>query len=171
MTTYHEIELIPAAEAPAPPRRTRKPKAAAQDAPPSPPRRKPSPRPAGEMAVMAQIQAATRRPAALLVGSSLGAFVPTAAYLIAHHEAQARPLLWVLVAAALLFSALSVYEWCSRAFGSAAKAVGFCALVEGSMLATSNEYLSCAALAVLIAINAAATGAHLATERNHGRPE
>jgi phosphoglycerol transferase MdoB-like AlkP superfamily enzyme len=127
-------------------------------------------RPAQDMSVMAQISAAARRPAALIVGIILGAFVPVAAYIIAHHETQARPMLWLLVAAALVFSALSVFDWTRRAFGSAAKAAAFCILTEGTMLATWNNYLSYAALALLIAINATATGAQLATERPARRP-
>lgn len=116
--------------------------------------------------VMRQIAAATNSPRSLTVGAIIGGFVPYASFHVAHYEAGARPWLWLLVVAALLFSGLSVFEWTRRAFGSIPKALGFVALTEGIMLCTGTPALAATALILLMGINAAATGARLATERN-----
>ncbi len=128
-----------------------------------------SPKTAQPLGVLAQVSAATSRPVALAIGATVGGFVPIASFMLAHHEAPTRPVLWALVAAALIFSGLSVYEWTSKAFGSRLKALGFVILTEGIMLSTGNQYLAFAALALLVGINATATGAHLATERRQSQ--
>jgi hypothetical protein len=173
-TTFTEQPLT-AWDAPAETRRTRPAKASSRPAKKASARKAssdadkaPSTKTAQPLGVLAQVNAATSRPVALAIGSTIGGFVPIASYMLAHHEAPTRPVLWVLVAAALIFSGLSVYEWTAKAFGSRLKALGFVVLTEGIMLSTSNDWLACAALALLVGINATATGAYLATERRQG---
>lgn len=56
---------------------------------------------------------------------------------------------------------MTVYKWGRIAFGMPVKAVGFCVLLEGVLVASSTPWLSCGALVYLCAINAIATGCNL----------
>lgn len=121
------------------------------------------------LGVVDQVRVAMRpknRLAATL-GALLGAFVPVAGYWLAHHEIdRAAPLyaqtsVW-LVLGGLLYSCTSVYAWGRLAFGSAIKALGFCVLLEGVLVASSTTWLGVAALIYLAAINAVVAGTRLA---------
>jgi len=125
-------------------------------------------RPKEQPGVIEQVRVALKphnRMAALL-GAALGGFFPIASWQISHAEldpVQSLPgqlSAWLLLAA-LLFSAPNVYGWGRVAFGSAVKAVGFCALLEGVLVASHTAWLSGAALAYLVAVNAVATGTRL----------
>jgi hypothetical protein len=121
--------------------------------------------------IVAQTRAALR-PGNLvgtLLGGTLGAFVPTAVYVVAHHELDASRPLWrqfgsLLVLGGLAYSATNVFSWGRLAFRSPVKAAGFVVLLEGVLVGSSTHWLSLAALAVLAGINAIATGAILSTE-------
>jgi len=89
----------------------------------------------------------------LLIGTAIGGFVPTASYVLVHGEAALKSWLVVLVLGALIFSALSVYQWAHAAFQSGLKAAGFCILTEGTMVLSHTQWLALAALAILILIN------------------
>jgi hypothetical protein len=100
------------------------------------------------------------------LGAVLGGFVPIASYTLAHGEIDASHPLYAqlpawLVVGALLFSARSVYAWGRQAFGEAVKALGFVVLLEGVLVASQTPWLSCAALAILVAVNAVATAVGL----------
>jgi hypothetical protein len=69
---------------------------------------------------------------------------------------------WLLVLGGLLFSAKTVYAWTAAAFDDRAKAWGFTALVEGTILLAPSPELRYVALAYLVTINALGTGARLA---------
>jgi hypothetical protein len=109
-----------------------------------------------------------KRRLAAAVGTLLGGFVPLATSVVAHHEVDRAPTatIWqlplLLVAGGLVFSALTVYTWCTEAFQARTKAVGFVVLAEGVMILSHVEWLSTAALCYLISINAIATAATLA---------
>jgi len=104
---------------------------------------------------------------ATVFGAWFGAGVPLASYWMAHYEIAATTNPWLLAAkcllvlGGLLFSAVTVYRWCKLAFGSPAKAVGFCVLAEGVLILSSTPYLCMGALAYLVVINAIATGCTL----------
>jgi hypothetical protein len=126
--------------------------------------------PAATAGVMAQIAAAARSPGALLVGAIFGAFVPIATFTVAHYELDAgRPLYAqapaLLVLGGLVFSALTVFAWGRLAFRSGLKALGFVTLIEGTMVLSTTSWLGIVALALLVAVNATATGATLANDR------
>lgn len=109
-----------------------------------------------------------RLPTAL--GFLLGGFVPIASFVVAHYELDRGTPLYLqlasyLVLGGLLYSAKTVYEWGSRAFMNAWKAVGFVVLVEGVMVTSSVPWLGYAALAYLVCINGIATGCTLALEK------
>jgi len=89
----------------------------------------------------------------LLIGMCIGSFVPLASYVIVHYEVITSPWMWVLVFAALLFSATSVFNWAQAAFHSGIKGAGFCVLTEGVMVLSHTEWLALAALALLVIIN------------------
>jgi len=121
------------------------------------------------LGVVAQVRMAFQRQQLLatLLGGLLGGFVPAATFTVAHQEVLATvPLrhqpLALLVLGGLVYSAKTVYAWGRMAFASGAKALGFTLLIEGVMTCSSVEWLSYAALAYLIAINAIATGCILA---------
>jgi hypothetical protein len=106
---------------------------------------------------------------AAIVGALLGGFVPTAVYTVARYELVASEGFWqvpsVLVLGGLLFSAITVYSWCREAFQACAKAVGFVLLAEGVMTFGHIPWLSVAALAYLVGINAISTACQLALPR------
>jgi VIT1/CCC1 family predicted Fe2+/Mn2+ transporter len=99
------------------------------------------------------------------VGAVLGGFVPLASYTMAHSEAAANPVMWVLVAAGLGYSATTVFDWARVAFKNPIKALGFVALLEGVMTFSRTHWLGIAGLALLIAINATATGCNLVADK------
>jgi len=120
----------------------------------------------GDLSIVEQVRSATREGhrLAMLCGMVLGGFVPLATYILAHGEVAADPRKWALVAGGLLFSATSVFEFGREAFRSILKALGFVVLIEGVMIWSSTEPLSLAALALLVAVNAIATGTNLALQ-------
>lgn len=122
--------------------------------------------------VVDQFRRAThkRNRVAMLLGGIMGAFVPSASYLLVHREVAERPALWCLVAGALVFSAPSVYSFGTSAFRSKAKALGFAVLVEGAMTFSGTYWLALAALAMLAAVNGTETGMHLAVEQSEAKP-
>ncbi len=87
------------------------------------------------------------------IAALAAAFLPLASFVIAHHEATHNQTMWVLVAAALLFSAPTLAEWAQKWCKSSMKAWGFTCLLEGVMVFSGTEYLSYGGLAILMAIN------------------
>lgn len=102
------------------------------------------------------VRKATRRTARQAIAAAGAAFLPVASYVIAHHEAPARPLMWALVVAALAFSAPTLAEWAEQWCRGRVKAWGFCVLLEGVMIFASSAPLSIAGLVVLVFINCTA---------------
>ena len=100
----------------------------------------------------------------LIVGMILGAFVPSATFELVHYEVAENPMLWLLVAGGLIYSAMTVFAWAKVAFKHPAKSLGFCVLVEGVLTFSHSAYLSGAALAILVSINAIAAGCALAND-------
>jgi len=125
---------------------------------------------------IAQIRHATRNPSALALGGVLGAFMPLASFYAVHDGELIRAapgggglvfapytnLEWLLVLGGLTFSAKTVTAWTQDAFGDWVKALGFVMMLEGSLLLHPTPWLRQAALAMLCAINAIATGCLLA---------
>lgn len=114
--------------------------------------------------VVAQVHSALRRKNLLptIVGALFAGGVPVASYQTAHHDVEANPWLWVAVAGCLLFSSITVFRWASLAFQSGAKALGYVVILEVVMTFSPTWWLSAGALAILVVINAIATGATLA---------
>lgn len=95
---------------------------------------------------------------AVMAGIAAG-FLPVASYVIAHIEAQSNPMLYALVAAALIYSAPTLATWAMRWTGgkggwNIAKACGFTVLLEGVMVLSHIIWLSLTGLAILVSINA-----------------
>lgn len=112
--------------------------------------------------ILAQIHAAKNNPVAALFGGIIGAVVPLAGFELSHKQVQGNSALWLIVAPALLFSALTVFAWGMRLFlnesetnrGFArAKSFGLVALLEASMT-FAHGWLPYAMLGILILINA-----------------
>jgi hypothetical protein len=115
--------------------------------------------------ILEQMREARRHPLAAVVGALLGALVPIATYTVAHLElAGWRDPRAALVAAGLLFSAKTVWQWGRQAFACPWKATGFVLLTEGVMVTSSIGWLAQLALAYLIGINAIATACLIAHE-------
>ena len=74
-------------------------------------------------------------------------------------------MLTVLIAGGLVFSAPNAWQWARSAFGCPWKATGFVVLLEGVMICSAIGWLAACSLALLVAINAIATGTRLATGR------
>lgn len=120
---------------------------------------------AGQRDVIGQIKLAFANPLPLIIGALIGALVPLATYTVGHAELDTASwcsLPGVIVVGGCLFSAITVYKWGERAFGSALKASGFVVLSEGVMTFSHTPWLSLLVLGFLIAINAVANGANLA---------
>lgn len=110
---------------------------------------------AAEKAMREQMQKKMRKASAGRIAACIGAgFLPIASFAIAHFEAPNNPALWVLVAAALLFSAPTLVTWAAKWSGGMYKAIGFAGLLEGVMVFSKIEYLAYAGLAILVLINA-----------------
>jgi len=108
---------------------------------------------------------------ASIVGGVLGGFIPLAVYLVAHLETSQNALKWVLVAAGMLYSATTVYQWARIAFKHWTKAFGFVVLVEGVAVFATTPAISVGALAILVAVNAVSTAYNLVSERKLARAE
>lgn len=106
---------------------------------------------------------------AMIGGAILGGFVPAASFEIARYEVQAEPMMYVLVTGALIYSAMSVFDFAKIAFKHPAKALGFVVLLEGVLVFAKNEYLSLAGLVLLVAINAIAAGNALVFDQKKAR--
>jgi hypothetical protein len=101
-----------------------------------------------------KVSAAQKRTIGQFVAALASGFLPIASFVIAHHEAASEPLLWLLVAASLAFSAPSVIGWAKKWCGNIYKAIGFATLLEGTLVFAQHEALSIAGLVILVAINA-----------------
>jgi hypothetical protein len=87
--------------------------------------------------------------------AAIGAsFLPVASYMIAHIEVEQTPYMWILVIAALTFSAPMLIQWAQKWCGHVAKAIGFTVLLEGVMVFSALPELRMGALVILVAINA-----------------
>ena len=102
-----------------------------------------------------KINAAQKRTIGQAMASVASGFLPIASFVLAHFESKTNPLLWVLVAAALLFSAPTLAAWATKWSGNQYKAWGFTILLEGVMVFSGTPALSYAGLAILVVINAA----------------
>jgi hypothetical protein len=109
---------------------------------------------AAEEAARVKMQAAMRKAGAGRVAAAIAAaFLPIASFVLAHIEAPVNPALWVLVAAALLFSAPTLVQWAAKWCGGMYKAMGFAGLLEGVMVFSHIPQLAYAGLAILVLIN------------------
>lgn len=90
-----------------------------------------------------------------VMGFALGGIMPAASYTLVHARegVASNPLLWILVAGGLLYSAPSVFNWARQAFQGQVKALGFVILIEGVATFARIHWISYAGLAVLVAIN------------------
>lgn len=102
-----------------------------------------------------KINAAQKRTIGQVMAAVASGFLPIASFVLAHYESKTEPMLWVLVAAALAFSAPTLVLWAKKWCGGMVKAVGFSVLLEGVMVFSHTEWLSFAGLIILVAINSA----------------
>jgi hypothetical protein len=120
--------------------------------------------------ILEQWRQARRHPYAALMGGLLGGFPPLAAYWTVHHDLSihtARDLLHPMVpvvAACVLFSVSTVWEWGRSATRRADKPVYLVIALEGVMVLAPTPWLALLALLYLICINAVATACILAHE-------
>lgn len=100
-----------------------------------------------------KVSVAQKRMVGQFCASIAAGFLPIASYMLAHYESQTNPFMWVLVIAALMFSAPTLVDWSKKWCGSTTKAVGFAVLLEGVMIMSHNQILSLVGLVILVAIN------------------
>lgn len=128
------------------------------------------------IALLEQLRVARQHPNVAAFGAALGGFPPATAYLLTH---QALPQLWgkpgaldrtllyallPVVAACLVFSVRTVWQWGAQAFHERLKAGCLVVALEGAMVLSPIPALSAVALAYLILINAVATACTLVAE-------
>jgi hypothetical protein len=99
------------------------------------------------------IKAAQRRTIGQFIAASAAAFMPLASYIVAHYETEASPWKWLLVLAALSFSAPTLAQWAQTWCKGQSKAWGFTILLEGVLIGSSTQYLAIAGLVILVSIN------------------
>ena len=126
-------------------------------------------RTSGGLVAMVRTAAMPENALATAIGAVLGGFVPLATFTVAHQELPGaewylQPKL-ALVLGGLLYSAKTVVQWGQLAFRDRTKALGFVVLLEGVMVFSATMWLSYFALALLVAINAIATGVTLSRAR------
>lgn len=126
--------------------------------------------------LLEQMRTAKRHPTASVLGGALGGFVPIAAYTIVHQELR-RSGHWDLwqpiapvVAACLLFSVRTVWQWGHQSFREGFKASCLVVAIEGVMVFSATPLLCMVALAYLVAINAIATACTLVAEDRRPEP-
>jgi hypothetical protein len=121
-----------------------------------------------ELSIVDQVWLATRgeNVLPLVLGFLLGGFVPIATYVQSHSlpEWGFNPHV-LLIAGGLIFSCFTVFSWAQKAFSGIIKAVGFVALIEGTMVFSTATWLGLVALFFLVVINGTATGVNLALMR------
>ncbi len=119
-----------------------------------------------EPGIVAMVRTAARKRnrIAMTAGFILGGWVPTVTYLICHRHVQEFPILWLLVAGGLTYSAMTVFTWAKIAFKQPLKALGFVIILEGAMTFVPDLWIGLPSLALLIGINGLATGTNLALE-------
>lgn len=100
-----------------------------------------------------KVSAAQKRAVGQVAAALAAGFLPIASYILAHFESKQNPMLWCLVAAALMFSAPTLVDWAKKWCGSKFKAVGFAVLLEGVMVFSHIQALSLCGLAILVLIN------------------
>lgn len=124
-----------------------------------------------EIGILDQCAIAARRSnrSALICGSMVGGFVPLATFVVAHYETASTPMMWLPVAGGLAYSAMTVFQWARVAYKHPLKALGFVVLLESVMTFSATTWLSLAALAMLIAINAIACACQLVLDRRETR--
>jgi hypothetical protein len=98
---------------------------------------------------------------AMLAGFIAGGWIPTATYVVSHLHVQQLPMLWLLVAGGLTYSAMTVFSWAKIAFHHALKALGFVVLLEGAMTFVPDPWVGLPSLGLLVLINGLATGTNL----------
>jgi len=98
---------------------------------------------------------------AMIVGFVLGGWIPIVTFLVSHNQVERLPMLWLLVAGGLTYSAMTVFSWARIAFKHPLKALGFVVLLEGSMTFVPDVIVGTPSLLMLIAINGLATGTNL----------
>jgi VIT1/CCC1 family predicted Fe2+/Mn2+ transporter len=104
--------------------------------------------------LQAKAVAAQKKNVAQFCAALAAGFLPIASYVLAHFESKTNPMLWLLVGAALLFSAPTLASWAQKWCGNQYKAWGFTILLEGVMVCSHTEVLSYAGLTILVLINA-----------------
>lgn len=118
--------------------------------------------------IVTQIRIAfrSRNRMAAVAGLLMGGAIPFMGYFIAHHElSRWLTIQGVMVCGALLFSALTVWQWGRAGFACPWKATGFSILLEGVMVFSEQPWLAQLALAYLIVINGIATGVRFSQQR------
>jgi len=96
-----------------------------------------------------------------LLAACAAGFLPVASYILAHIESHSQPWLWVLVLAALAYSAPTLASWAAswthkdHGLTALLKAWGFTILLEGTMVLSHLKALSLSGLVILVAINSA----------------
>jgi hypothetical protein len=116
---------------------------------------------------------------ATAIGAVKGGAIPFGTFALYHLEMdndiwQAKGL---IVLGGLVYSAKTVFGWCKQIFrrengeSDTLKALGWCVGIEGFMTCSSTFWLNCAALTLLILVNAVATGVSLAMEDEAAKSE
>jgi hypothetical protein len=106
-----------------------------------------------ERARKARVTASQKKTVGQFMAAIAAAFLPVVSFVVAHYEMAENHWKIILVIAALMFSAPTLVDWAVRWTNSKFKAIGFTALLEISMLASSTAFITYVGLAILCVIN------------------
>lgn len=122
--------------------------------------------------ILEQTRSIPEHPLAAAVGGVVGGWIPYVSIRYSHELGAFdwRDWHWVAVLGALVFSAITVFEWMSACFENTLKAVGFTVVTETVMICSHDPWLHWPALAILILINAT-NSAYLISREETGEVE
>lgn len=106
--------------------------------------------------ILEQTRSIPDHPLAAVLGGLLGGWIPYVSIRYSHglgvfdwHDWH-----WLAVLGALMFSAVTVFEWTKASFDSWFKALGFTMVTETVMICSTDPWLHWPALGILVVINA-----------------
>lgn len=117
-----------------------------------------------EFDVVSQVTAAfTGHPLAALLGFAFGGMIPVITFWTIHAPdgVDSRPVLWVIAAGGLLYSAATVFDWARTVFGSWIKAGAFVCLTESAMALEHTAWIAYSVLGLLVLVNGVAASVAL----------
>lgn len=102
---------------------------------------------------------------AMITGFIFGFLPPLASFELIDNEVQQYSYMWIVVAACLMYSAISVWSTAKIAFNNGWKAFAYVVLMEGILAFSHIMWLRVIILGLLIVINGISSGCDIALDQ------